>query len=769
MRKSKKLIAILATLALLVTMLVPMVGPAAAAGSISALSVPSVTDDPTNAQALGTVKVTVPAGSIENGDSITIKLPSGYDFFPPGRFTLAPGSGAFDETTDPGAGNRVMVPTTINAAGDANGMLAANVRVGILNAKDEIQITALANQSVVGDFVFYVYFGAIEVEEGTDDDCKVTFDGPSGTGFPLGTVVIGKSISAGKVILSLSGADTSNDNFNFDLRIKEETAGSLQLGNETLKVKLPSGYVWAIPVLPANAYVAPLWGEGIFVNIATNVKGDELIVDFNGADANGDGICQAAEVAAATARDTNIASAWDINGVFAFTVDDESKCKPGDIIAKISGETDTNASEAPVGTYGEFGATVSAKSTPEIIAGQDEQEIGDIVIKESIGRTLVVGRTVTLALPSGARWQPVYVADIAAVAPANLPNFDRDEGLVLNFTSYTGTDDRMAKFTVGTSSGDAAEIDLEDIEVAVEAGFEGDLVVTVGGSAGLSGEVVVAKVKSPISASSSSKPNVIIGAAGQVAGDFTITENIREGFIDGGTVNLDLPPDVEFDGTPTVKVTNGDLSIGNVRRANANNQVRFDIEGESTTPSTIEVSNIKLRIYRTVPEGNIELKVQGAGIVETVAHPDWTNSDTAAKAIIATCVTPPPGEQKATVVFKINDTNFTVNGMAQTMDVAPYIKDGRTFLPVRYVAQACGVSADNILYSDGKVTLIKGDKVVQLTLGSKVMIINGVVINMDVAAELSSDRTMLPFRWIAQALGAKVSYDEATQTVTMEI
>jgi hypothetical protein len=104
------------------------------------------------------------------------------------------------------------------------------------------------------------------------------------------------------------------------------------------------------------------------------------------------------------------------------------------------------------------------------------------------------------------------------------------------------------------------------------------------------------------------------------------------------------------------------------------------------------------------------------------------------------------------------------------MDVAPYIKDSRTFIPVRYAAQACGVSAENILFSEGKVTLIKGDKVIQLTIGSKVMIINGVAITIDVAPEIiNPGRTMLPFRWVAQALGATVSYDEATQTVTMEL
>ena len=48
--------------------------------------------------------------------------------------------------------------------------------------------------------------------------------------------------------------------------------------------------------------------------------------------------------------------------------------------------------------------------------------------------------------------------------------------------------------------------------------------------------------------------------------------------------------------------------------------------------------------------------------------------------------------------------------------------------------------------------MIKGGTVVQLTIGSNVMLVNGAAITMDVPAEITSDRTMLPFRFIAQAL-----------------
>jgi len=769
MRKSRKLIAILATLALLVTLIVPATTPAFAAGTISALSVPSIGDDDTAHYRLGTVKVTIPAGSVKADDTVMVKLPDGYDFWegslpvPPALYEV------YDENTIPAAaGNYVVVPTVINASGDLNGLQAGDIAARVADIEDEIEIKANADQSLVGDFIFYIYFGDINVEQGTNKNCEVTFDASTDSGFPSGTVLIGKSTSDGKVILAVTGADTSSTDFDFDVRAKEETPGSLKVDNKSLKFKLPKGYTWSYPVgLIGRVHYDHLWGQDIWIDLYLSSDKRELTGAFVGADLNGNGDLDSDEIG----RETTVASAWDWKN-WQFSADGSSDCKPGDVMVYVSGKTETNASgaEAPVGTYGEFGAVISAKSTPDIISGQDEQEIGDIVIKENIEGTLVAGRTVTLTLPDNAKWQEVYIAEVKNDDIDDLDNFKRSKGVQLNFKTYVGDRNQTARFEVAGTSTDAAELKLEDIEVATEAGFEGDLVIKVGGTAGITGDLVVAKVKSPFSISASATPDIIIGKAGQPAGDVTITENIKEAFIDGKSVALTLPTDVEFDGTPTVKVTEGNLSINNVRRSANNSAVLFNIEGESTIPSTVTVTGIKLKLYRTVPEGDISLKVRGLGAVETSEHDDWTNSDYAAKASIGKCITPAPTDKASgKVEFTINDTTFKVDGVEKTMDVAPYIKDGRTFLPVRYVATACGVTDENILFSDGKVTLIKGDKVVQLAIGSNVMIINGVGITMDVPAEISSDRTMLPFRWIAQAFGATVTWDETTQTVIMEL
>ena len=119
-------------------------------------------------------------------------------------------------------------------------------------------------------------------------------------------------------------------------------------------------------------------------------------------------------------------------------------------------------------------------------------------------------------------------------------------------------------------------------------------------------------------------------------------------------------------------------------------------------------------------------------------------------------------------VFVVGQNIYTVDGQARIMDTAPYIKDGRMFVPIRYVAQAVGVAPQDILYTEGKVTLLKNNKVVQLTIGSNTMLINGAAVNMDVAAEIANGRTMLPFRWVALAFGAMVKWDEAARTVIIE-
>lgn len=126
--------------------------------------------------------------------------------------------------------------------------------------------------------------------------------------------------------------------------------------------------------------------------------------------------------------------------------------------------------------------------------------------------------------------------------------------------------------------------------------------------------------------------------------------------------------------------------------------------------------------------------------------------------------------QISAVQFVIGKSFYVIDGKNRPMDAAPYIKEGRAFLPVRYVAIAAGVEEKNILWDErtNSVVLIKGDLVVTLAAGSRQITVNGVPSSMDVAPEIvPPGRMMLPVRPVVEALGLQVVWDGIARTVTV--
>jgi hypothetical protein len=120
------------------------------------------------------------------------------------------------------------------------------------------------------------------------------------------------------------------------------------------------------------------------------------------------------------------------------------------------------------------------------------------------------------------------------------------------------------------------------------------------------------------------------------------------------------------------------------------------------------------------------------------------------------------------VVFKIGTPYYVVNGQTPgvKMDVAPFIQSDRTFVPVRFLGNALGLDDSKITWDNGTQTAtLKGDAILQMTIGKASVTSNGVAKQIDVAPVLKSDRTFLPARYVAEGLGYEVGWDDATQTV----
>lgn len=134
----------------------------------------------------------------------------------------------------------------------------------------------------------------------------------------------------------------------------------------------------------------------------------------------------------------------------------------------------------------------------------------------------------------------------------------------------------------------------------------------------------------------------------------------------------------------------------------------------------------------------------------------------------------PPEEEEAEegkgpgAVFVLGKAVYTLGDDEINMDVAPYAKEGRTYLPMRFVAQALGIEGSNILWNKGTATFIVGEKRVSVTIGSNVMYIDSAAVIIDAAPEIAHGRTMLPVKWIAAAFGVDAVWDSASQRVTVK-
>ena len=124
------------------------------------------------------------------------------------------------------------------------------------------------------------------------------------------------------------------------------------------------------------------------------------------------------------------------------------------------------------------------------------------------------------------------------------------------------------------------------------------------------------------------------------------------------------------------------------------------------------------------------------------------------------------------IQFKVGSKAYEVQAGGQNQvenaDVAPVILNDRTYVPVRYLALALGMSETGILWSpsDQTVTLNNNNITVKLAVGSNLMYVNKLARPpMDVTPMIKDGRTYLPARYVAEAFGCQVAWDGTTQTV----
>ena len=113
-----------------------------------------------------------------------------------------------------------------------------------------------------------------------------------------------------------------------------------------------------------------------------------------------------------------------------------------------------------------------------------------------------------------------------------------------------------------------------------------------------------------------------------------------------------------------------------------------------------------------------------------------------------------------------NDVSVVVNGDTISFDVPPMIIDGTTMLPVRMALEPLGATFSwNSMF---KIVEIRANgKTINLLIDSSFAIVNGEMKVLTKPAVIIDGRTLIPIRFVAEELGYDVYWNDSTKTVTI--
>ena len=118
--------------------------------------------------------------------------------------------------------------------------------------------------------------------------------------------------------------------------------------------------------------------------------------------------------------------------------------------------------------------------------------------------------------------------------------------------------------------------------------------------------------------------------------------------------------------------------------------------------------------------------------------------------------------------FAHSDISVQINGLELPFfDQGPVIRNSRTLVPLRAIFEALGAE---VTWDDATKTAIGtlGDTTIKIAIGANEGYVNEQAVALDSGAALINSRTMVPVRFVAESLGAKVDWDNEKRIVLIE-
>lgn len=156
----------------------------------------------------------------------------------------------------------------------------------------------------------------------------------------------------------------------------------------------------------------------------------------------------------------------------------------------------------------------------------------------------------------------------------------------------------------------------------------------------------------------------------------------------------------------------------------------------------------------------VKLKAEKDGTYSFTMPKGGVTVDTTFKQAEGATNTDKPAAAAKTIILQIGSTAVLVDNQAIINDVAPVIRNDRTLVPIRVITEALG---GQVAWNEAakEVTLTVNGKEIKMTIGK-------VLEKYGVAPVIIGGRTFVPVRFVADELGAVTTWDDATKTVTIQ-
>ncbi len=275
--------------------------------------------------------------------------------------------------------------------------------------------------------------------------------------------------------------------------------------------------------------------------------------------------------------------------------------------------------------------------------------------------------------------------------------------------------------------------------------------------------------------------DTLVGLKDQVGGKVVIKETKSGELIQGEKIVLELEEsNIKYSALPKITVESGDLRLG--ESVIVGNRIEIPVTRSSHVASTVVVKDFKVTVDQTIATGSYALSVGGQALShlesengllpfikkafiqvnqKSVQEPNQPKDEVIEEEL-------PKIETK--VIFTLGKTTYQNGETIKVMDAAPYVSNGRTMLPIKYVAEALGISSQAIGWNNTtKTVTILGSQNITLCIGSRTMIVDGEKIMMSAAPEVINGRTFIPVAEISRALNVETSWDHIKKQVTFTI